>query len=112
MSEQTQTKETVKEIPWVSCGKLLKEGELHFTGDDEVWFVQINGKLSGISSVCTHKMGPVHQGPLLENCKILCPWHGYEFELKTGQCTSHESPPLRCYDVKVENRTTWIRKRG
>jgi nitrite reductase/ring-hydroxylating ferredoxin subunit len=30
---------------------------------------------------------------------FVCPWHGYEFDLKTGECVPDRSRKLRAYPV-------------
>ena len=40
-----------------------------------------------LSNVCPHQNGPLGDGRVVNGCAV-CPWHGYEYELKTGA-----SPP-------------------
>ena len=36
-------------------------------------------------NICPHQLGPVAEGKLdVENKKIICPWHGWEFDLEGG----------------------------
>ena len=37
------------------------------------------------SAICAHRLGPLHAGELNDNC-IICPWHGYEFDIISGSC--------------------------
>lgn len=47
-------------------------------------------------NICPHQGGPVAEGRVdTENCNIICPWHGWEFEFEGG-----ENP----YDTKVGNK--------
>jgi nitrite reductase/ring-hydroxylating ferredoxin subunit len=70
-------------------------------------------------NTCAHAGGPVCEGfvlgkvePVLEPDKtiegerfssdelhIVCPWHGYEFALKTGKCVSDRRLRLKRYSV-------------
>ncbi len=103
-AENVQTKQWV-ELP-ESEGRT--EG-VYFIGDDEVWVTRVAGTMTAISNICTHKLGPINIGPrLADNC-AQCPWHGYDFDLTTGQCKNYKIPNLRLYDIKVESGTLWVR---
>lgn len=39
---------------------------------------------------------------------VFCPRHQWEYDLESGQCLSHDSPPLRRYGLRVENSTILI----
>jgi nitrite reductase/ring-hydroxylating ferredoxin subunit len=49
--------------------------------------VEIDGVLLAHATTCPHMLGPL-QNASLEDGQVQCPWHGYRFEVKTGQCTS------------------------
>ena len=37
------------------------------------------------SAVCPHMLGPLNEAKLDEHGNITCPWHGYRFDVATGQ---------------------------
>ncbi len=39
---------------------------------------------------------------------VVCPRHGWEYDLATGQCISNPSLPLRAYATKVEGGHLWV----
>ncbi|MDP6376200.1 MAG: Rieske (2Fe-2S) protein [Pseudomonadales bacterium] len=41
-------------------------------------------------ALCPHLLGPLDAAPI-ENGKVHCPWHGYEFDLASGECVSGSS---------------------
>jgi nitrite reductase (NADH) small subunit len=43
----------------------------------------IAGKPLALDNVCPHRGGPLAEGTV-ENGKIVCPWHQFEFDLATG----------------------------
>ncbi|MGV3773874.1 MAG: Rieske (2Fe-2S) protein [Verrucomicrobiales bacterium] len=51
---------------------------------------------------CPHKMTPLDAG-MVQDGKIICPMHGWGFDLKTGACDTNPNKPLPCYPVRVEN---------
>ena len=60
-----------------------------------------SGRLAAIDNVCPHRGGPLAEGTLEEG-KILCPWHAWAFDLKTGKAEHDESSRVAVYAVRVE----------
>jgi nitrite reductase/ring-hydroxylating ferredoxin subunit len=79
-----------------------------------------HGKFTAFENVCPHMGGPVCQGKIIarveeaiandktslgfafskEQTNVACPWHGYEFNISTGQ---HQgNPRLRLRPVRIE----------
>lgn len=48
------------------------------------------GSLVSYPAVCPHVLGPLAAGPLEEGV-VTCPWHGYRFDVRTGECLSGQS---------------------
>ena len=68
------------------------------------------GKLSAVPTICPHLLGPLSDAPTEgseENPGILyCPWHGYRFDLETGQCLAPATADCRLPpspDITQEN---------
>jgi nitrite reductase/ring-hydroxylating ferredoxin subunit len=57
----------------------------------------VNGTLYAIDDTCTHEGGPLNEGDV-NDCAVTCPWHGAEFDLRTGEALT---PPA------VENVSTY-----
>jgi nitrite reductase/ring-hydroxylating ferredoxin subunit len=86
----------------------------------EVGVFCLNGKFTAFENVCPHMGGPVCQGKIIarveelttgdktslglafskDQTNIVCPWHGYEFDIATGRHQGH--PNMRLRPVKVE----------
>ncbi len=81
-----------------------------------------NGKFTAYENVCPHMGGPVCQGKIIarvqeliaadktslglafskDQTNVACPWHGYEFDIATGQ---HQgNPRLRLRPVQDRGR--------
>ena len=43
-----------------------------------------------------------------EDVHIVCPWHGYEFNIKTGIHPGHKNARLRSFDVKVTDGDVYV----
>ncbi len=46
--------------------------------------VSIDGRLFAHDTRCPHLGGPLGEGSL-EGCELVCPWHGYRFDVTTGR---------------------------
>lgn len=66
-----------------------------------------NGKFFAIDNTCAHMQGPLGEGSCSDG-KVTCPWHGWEYDLKTGKNTYDESIKLNTYEVKVDKNDILI----
>ena len=62
----------------------------------------VNGTCTAIDNVCLHMGGPLGQG-YIENGKVVCPWHGWEYDPATGSLEGDPKTHLDVYPIKVEN---------
>jgi nitrite reductase (NADH) small subunit len=62
----------------------------------------LNGTCTAIDNVCLHMGGPLGQG-YIENGKVVCPWHGWEYDPATGNLEGDPNTHLDVYPIKVEN---------
>jgi nitrite reductase/ring-hydroxylating ferredoxin subunit len=46
--------------------------------------VSVDGRLYAHDTRCPHLGGPLGEGAI-EGCELVCPWHGYRFDLATGR---------------------------
>jgi nitrite reductase/ring-hydroxylating ferredoxin subunit len=52
-------------------------------GGKAVLLVLIDGQVYAMDAICSHKGGPLEQGTV-QDCSIVCPWHGATFDMRTG----------------------------
>ncbi|MFQ3364616.1 MAG: nitrite reductase/ring-hydroxylating ferredoxin subunit, partial [Candidatus Azotimanducaceae bacterium] len=48
---------------------------------------QIDGEWIAYSAQCPHQMGPLIDSSIVQD-EVRCPWHGFTFNVRTGECTS------------------------
>ena len=58
------------------------------------------GRFFATSPHCPHEGGPLAEG-WLEGDVVVCPWHGYDFELTTGRCLVDDDLAVAVYPVRV-----------
>ncbi|MAG91116.1 non-heme iron oxygenase ferredoxin subunit [Candidatus Woesearchaeota archaeon] len=81
----------------------LKPGEnkvVNVNGTD-VGLFNVDGEFVAINNACPHKGGPLGEG-MLEGDVVTCPWHGWQFNVKTGVSPVMPTAKVSCYQVKVE----------
>jgi nitrite reductase (NADH) small subunit len=61
----------------------------------------VDGAVCVLDGTCPHESGPLGEGSI-EGGKLVCPWHAYAFDVKTG--ANDEDPELRAqvFEAKVE----------
>lgn len=78
------------------------EGKLIEAEGHEIALFNCEGSYYAIDNQCTHVGGPLCEGDL-EGDKVICPWHGAEFDVKTGNVLG---PPaeesVKSYRVQVD----------
>ncbi|WP_455243235.1 Rieske (2Fe-2S) protein [Petrachloros mirabilis] len=72
---------------------------------------EVNGKTLAVFNVdgtyhvtdndCVHRGGPLGEGDL-EGHVVSCPWHGWQFDVTTGECVKNPSAKVNVYQVTVE----------
>jgi len=74
-------------------------------GPHKVALFHFNYEISAIANACLHKAGPLGLG-LVENkydgTYVTCPWHGWEYNIKTGSAPPGYKDQQAVYEVKVE----------
>jgi nitrite reductase/ring-hydroxylating ferredoxin subunit len=61
----------------------------------------IDGEITAMENTCLHQGGPLGEG-VIENGKVICPWHGWAWNPKTGE--SHvPGVKVEVCPVKIEN---------
>ena len=52
--------------------------------DRIVALFNVDGEFFALDGVCPHQGGPLAKGALA-GCILTCPWHGWQFDVRTGQ---------------------------
>ena len=99
----------------------FKDGDRRIVimGDLEIGVFRHEGKFYAYRNLCVHQGGPACEGLIIAKVEerilpdktsrglyfsdsemhFVCPWHGYEYDLKTGECVADRRLRLRKYDV-------------
>jgi nitrite reductase/ring-hydroxylating ferredoxin subunit len=98
----------------------LKDGDRRIVsaGPREIGVFHKDGAYYAYSNICLHQGGPACEGLLINNVvdiiavdrtyegqtfgdktHFVCPWHGYEYDIKTGECVGDRKQKLRKFEV-------------
>jgi nitrite reductase (NADH) small subunit len=67
----------------------------------------VNGAIHCVDGTCPHAEGPLAQGAL-HGATIVCPWHGWEFDVRTGVCDADDNCKLNTYQTAVQGGYIFI----
>ena len=83
------------------------EGREFVVGGRIVAMFNVDGTFHAMDGICPHAGGPLAKGQLRQNV-VTCPWHGWQFDVTTGQhCLNAQLKHAR-FDVIVEAGELWI----
>jgi len=66
-----------------------------------------NDQVVAISDRCTHNGESLGKGKINFIGEVVCPWHGYRFNLKTGRCSAN-SPDVEIFPIKQNSEGIFI----
>ena len=71
-------------------------------GDTPIALANCDGRFYAMQGACIHLEGPLGEGRL-DGCILTCPWHGWQYDVRTGENEFDRAIQLRTYDVRVED---------
>lgn len=78
--------------------------------DVPVMLVRRGGEVFALAEKCAHQGGPLSEGDIRENNTVVCPWHGSEFKLWSGEVVHGPSAyPQPCYQVRIRDHRVEVR---
>ncbi len=67
----------------------------------------VEGTFYALDDVCIHRGGPLGEG-YVEGHKLECPWHGWQFDVKTGMTGTNSGMGVPTYEVKIEGADVFV----
>jgi nitrite reductase/ring-hydroxylating ferredoxin subunit len=59
----------------------------------------VDGEHHVTDARCPHNKGPLVEGTIRDSTTLVCPWHSFRFDLRSGACANHHLYDLRVYPV-------------
>lgn len=108
----------------------LREGDVRIVthGSVEIGVFRENGRYYAYRNVCPHQGGPVCEGMRipkvetelhpnkafkrnnfnLDEMHFVCPWHGWEYKLETGECVGDPTIRLQRFEVSERDGKIYV----
>ena len=84
----------------------------------------VGGKYYGLRNVCPHQGAPLCEGAGVfdqieaevtsdrkvrefvktKKCIVACPWHGFEYDIRTGQSLVRKDWKVKTYEIHVDDK--------
>jgi nitrite reductase (NADH) small subunit len=105
-----------------------REGQLVMAGDTEVGIFKVDEKLYAYVNRCMHQGGPVCSGVFVgttrldlnevgevlrerlddSRMRLVCPWHGWEYDIATGEAVHDSRLRLRRVEFDVRDGILFV----
>jgi nitrite reductase (NADH) small subunit/3-phenylpropionate/trans-cinnamate dioxygenase ferredoxin subunit len=74
-----------------------------------VWIALFNvaGSFFAVDNTCPHAGGPLGEGFLTDEV-VECPWHGWKFNVRTGERVGNPDFTVACCPVRVEGNQVQV----
>lgn len=72
-----------------------------------VCIANVDGQIHAMSNVCVHRGGPLGQGSV-ERGRVVCPWHGWEFNPETGAALHNPQHRVDTYEIRIDGEDVAI----
>ena len=108
----------------------MKDGDrrIVFVGDNEIGVFRHGGEFFAYSNFCLHQGGPACEGLTIAKVEerlredktsqglffsdtemhFVCPWHGMEYDMKTGECVSDRKMKLKKYKTVQKGEDLYV----
>ena len=115
---------------FVAKSNALSDGErlIVSVGTNEIGVFKHRGAFFAYSNFCLHSGGPACEGLIIAKVEerlrpdktseglffsdtdthFACPWHGYEYDIKTGEFVGDRSQKLKSYPVVEKNGDIFV----
>jgi nitrite reductase/ring-hydroxylating ferredoxin subunit len=81
---------------------LADQPQLIILNGKRITLVLHNNTFYAVQDTCTHNGESLSKGKINYLGDIICPWHGYRFELSTGRACDSSCADLKTYPIRIE----------
>ncbi len=83
-------------------------GKRFIINETEIAVFKSNGEIFSLSNICPHKHTTLIYDGFIEDGCVVCPAHGWKFDLRTGNKKSG-SKGLDSYEVKIIDEIIYVK---
>lgn len=85
---------TRNDVPPGTCKTVEVDGA-------KIVLYNVDGELYATTHTCIHQGGPLGDG-LFDGTTITCPWHAWQFDVRTGEAVFDPGRKIACFPVHVD----------
>lgn len=115
---------------YIAKSSELGEGDRRIVpnGSSEIGVFRVQGKLYAYQNLCAHQGGPACEGLLMakveeviaedktyhgmrfnhDEMHIVCPWHGWEYDLVSGEMVADRKFRLKKYEIVEKGDEVYV----
>lgn len=67
----------------------------------------LDGSFHALDDACPHRGASLAEG-WCESGQVLCPLHGWAFDVRSGQCLTRPDRPVASYHAEVRDGSVWV----
>lgn len=83
------------------------QGKVVILDDRALALFQLDGRYYALSNTCPHRGGSLGNGQV-EGSIVTCPWHGWQFDCRTGEAVENPAILVRSYSVQVRGEDIYV----
>lgn len=88
----------------------IKQGttKLLIVNQNRICLARIEDQFFAVEDKCSHNGESLSKGNINYLGEVVCPWHGYRFQLKTGRECEERSRDLATYPIRIDETGFYI----
>ena len=67
----------------------------------------VDGAFFALDNACAHRGGPLGEGDL-DGTVVVCPWHAWRWDVKTGANVNNPAVKMPCFPVSVADGRVFV----
>jgi nitrite reductase/ring-hydroxylating ferredoxin subunit len=67
----------------------------------------VDGAFHALDNACAHRGGPLGEGDL-DGTVVVCPWHAWRWDVKTGANVNNPAVRMTCFPVSVDGGRVFV----
>jgi 3-phenylpropionate/trans-cinnamate dioxygenase ferredoxin component len=79
-------------------------------GGKEILVANVKGNYYAINNVCNHAGAELHEGTILNDKELVCPWHSAKWNVETGELIwfPQKLKNQETYQIVVDNNNVYV----
>lgn len=77
-------------------------------GDRRIALGRSSSGIFALDNTCPHRGGPLSEGDLIGE-ELICPWHLWAFDVRTGNCPGGTTMGVAAHEVRIEGERVLVK---